>query len=78
MKKVGVYILKGDRYYCGSTDDLERRLRQHKNGQTRTTRSIGDWKLLRFISCASIQEARKLELKIKASGHYSRWCQIVE
>mgnify|MGYP001207439957 CR=1 FL=1 len=73
MKKIGVYILKGKRYYVGSTDDLERRLRQHQDGHTHTTIRIGDWELVRFFPCTSIKEARRLELKIKKSKNTARW-----
>ena len=35
-----VYILKGKRYYVGYTGDLQRRLEEHKRGQTKTTREL--------------------------------------
>ena len=73
MKKIGVYILRGKRYYVGSTGDLERRLCQHRDGHTHTTRRIGDWKLVRFIPCNSFEEARQLEMKIKKSKNTVRW-----
>ncbi len=76
MNKIGVYILKGTRYYVGSTDDLDRRLIQHRDGHTHTTRRIGDWNLVKFFPCGTIQEARKLEAKIKRSKNAARW--IVE
>lgn len=75
MKKIGVYILKGRRFYVGSTSDLERRLEQHKMGRTYTTRRIGPWELVRFIECSTLTEARILELKIKKSKNTSRWIQ---
>ena len=75
MKKVGVYILKGKRYYVGSTGDLDRRLRQHKEGHTYTTKRIGEWQLVRFIPCDSVEEARQLESKIKKSKNTDRWVE---
>ena len=38
-----VYILRGasGRFYIGSTTDLNRRLEQHRNGQTYSTRRLG-------------------------------------
>ena len=69
-----VYILKGDRFYIGSTTDLERRLQQHRSGHTLTTKRIGDWKLVRSIQTETLIEARTLERKIKKSGHPERWC----
>ncbi len=68
-----VYILKGKRYYVGYTGDLQRRLEEHKRGQTKTTREIGAWELLKVIPCASKTEAITLERKIKRSGHVERW-----
>ena len=73
MKKVGVYILKGTRYYVGSTTDLDHRLFQHRNGHTHTTKRIGDWELVRFFPCNTIEDARRLESKIKKSKNISRW-----
>ena len=68
-----VYILSGKRYYTGSTINIDRRLKDHKNHNTPTTKKIGDWKLVFLVKCSSLKEARKLELKIKKSGHPERW-----
>ena len=73
MKKIGVYILKGTRYYVGSTNDLERRLLQHKSGHTLTTKRIGEWKLVKFFPCETLEQARILESRIKKSKNTSRW-----
>ncbi|PIR48665.1 excinuclease ABC subunit C [Candidatus Peregrinibacteria bacterium CG10_big_fil_rev_8_21_14_0_10_55_24] len=76
MAKIGVYILQGTRYYVGSTNDLDRRLLEHANGHTHTTKRIGKWELKKFIPCHSLEEARSLETRIKKSKNISRW--IVE
>jgi putative endonuclease len=68
-----VYILKGTRFYVGSTNDLERRLEQHRNGHTHTTKRIGEWELVKIIPTETLQEARELERKIKKSKNTSRW-----
>ena len=60
-----VYILKGERYYVGYTGNLQRRLEEHKRGQTKTTREIGVWELVKVIPCANKTEAIILERKIK-------------
>jgi predicted GIY-YIG superfamily endonuclease len=70
-----VYILKGDRYYVGSTPKLIGRLKDHRRGNTHTTKRIGHWKLARVIFCCSLFEARKLEMKIKRSKNIKRWAE---
>ena len=68
-----VYILKGTRFYIGSTSNLEQRINQHKAGSVYSTKRIGEWKLVRVIECENINDARTLERKIKKSGHPERW-----
>jgi putative endonuclease len=63
-----VYRLRGSsgRYYIGSTTDLPRRLNQHHNGQTYTTRRLGiPLELAAALQVDSLNEARKLEREMK-------------
>jgi putative endonuclease len=63
-----VYILKSVKdghFYVGSTTDIDRRLRQHRRGHTQTTRIMGDVDLVFSQQFSSLEEARKLERKIK-------------
>ena len=62
-----VYILKSNdnRFYVGSTLDLDRRLKQHKNGHTQTTRNMKDIELVLSQEYNNINIARKIEKKIK-------------
>ncbi len=76
MAQIGVYILEGTRYYVGSTNNLERRLEEHRNGNTHTTQRIGQWVLKKFLPCISLDQARSLERKIKKSKNISRWIEI--
>ena len=71
--KFVVYILKGKRYYVGYTGDLQRRREEHKRGQTKTTREMGAWELVKVIPCVTKTEAITLERKIKRGGHVERW-----
>jgi putative endonuclease len=71
--KIGAYILKGSRYYVGSTNDLDRRLKEHGSGQTHTTKRTDSWSLVKFFPCDSLEEARTLERKIKKSKNIVRW-----
>jgi putative endonuclease len=65
--KIGVYVLlsKNMRYYTGSTNDLDRRLKAHFSGQVKATQYLLPLQLLAFIPCITLAEARTLERKIK-------------
>jgi predicted GIY-YIG superfamily endonuclease len=63
-----VYILRSGsgRHYFGSTDNLERRLLEHRRGSNHTTRRFGGrMELLACRELSSMIEARKLELTLK-------------
>jgi predicted GIY-YIG superfamily endonuclease len=63
-----VYILRGasGRYYFGSTDNLERRVAEHRRGSNHTTRRFGgNIELVASKKMPSIREARKLEVILK-------------
>jgi len=73
-----LYILKNEdtgRYYIGSTKDLNRRLRQHALGKTRTTRVLKTDKLVYTEEFCSLLEARQRESKLKSykSRKYIEW-----
>jgi putative endonuclease len=64
-----VYILRNidtDRYYIGSTIDLNRRLKQHRSGNTRTTRILKTYELAYTEEYVLEKEAREREKQIKA------------
>ena len=64
-----VYILRGfnGRHYLGSTNDLERRLVEHKSGKTYSTRRLGgEIQLVGARECASLEQARTLERELKS------------
>ena len=65
--KAWVYILKNasDRFYIGSTDDVQRRLKQHLTGSTQTTRNMGTFELVLTQGYDSLRQARKVERKLK-------------
>lgn len=62
-----VYILKdkNNKFYVGSTDNLERRIKQHKNGHTQTTRRMIEPVLVFSQKYKNLKMARGVESKIK-------------
>lgn len=63
-----LYILQSEinsRYYIGSTIDLERRLNEHNEGKTPSTRLTRPFKLVFFKKYETIKEARMTEYKLK-------------
>jgi len=67
--------LKTDRFYIGSTSNLDRRLKQHKNGHTRTTRVLEAFELVYKEEYNTLEEARLREKKLKSykSKRYINW-----
>ncbi len=64
-----VYILKSvntSRYYIGCTDDLERRLREHNNGKSASTKAFRPWQLAHSEYFKTLAEARQRERYLKA------------
>jgi len=62
-----VYILRGARwYYIGATDDLGRRVPEHRRGSHHTTRRLGEKVILIAAKrMPSMTEARALEDELK-------------
>jgi len=62
-----VYILRGGRrFYIGATDDLERRLTEHKRGSNHTTRRFGaELVLIAAKYVPSMADARAVERRLK-------------
>jgi len=65
-----IYILHfkdTNKYYVGSTNNLERRLKQHRNGHTHSTKRLGDSFELAFCQeIGSLPLARNVEKRIKS------------
>jgi putative endonuclease len=65
---VHVYILKSlrdNRYYVGSTANLEVRLKHHHNGYTPSTKRFGGVKLVFSQAYPTLKEARRIEKRLK-------------
>ncbi|MBI4981848.1 MAG: GIY-YIG nuclease family protein [Candidatus Omnitrophica bacterium] len=68
MKKGYVYILRSvdkNKYYIGSTNNIEDRLSQHKQGLVKSTRPLLPIELKFFQEYNTFGVARKVELKLK-------------
>ncbi|MSR71470.1 MAG: GIY-YIG nuclease family protein [Candidatus Taylorbacteria bacterium] len=65
-----VYVLQDDngKLYKGFTNNLERRLREHRGGHTRTTRYMKNLKIIYTESYETPTEARSRELYLKSSA----------
>ncbi len=66
-----VYIIwseKLNKFYVGSTQDLENRLSEHNNGEDNFTSKGVPWKLIWNIESENRAEAVRLENKIKKRG----------
>jgi len=62
-----VYIVRGARrYYIGATENLERRMAEHRRGSNYTTRRFdGELILVATKQLSSMSEARALETQLK-------------
>ena len=68
-----VYILKSiskERYYIGYTENLERRLKDHNSGRTKSTKAYVPWQVVYKEEHNSKSEAyiREQEIKSFKSG----------
>ena len=68
--KALVYILYfkiSGKYYVGSTNNIERRLKQHRSGHTPSTKRLGkEFELVFSQEVTNLPLARKAEQRIKS------------
>jgi len=63
------YILKSDlfnKFYIGSTTDISRRLNDHNNSNTPSTKPFLPWKLIYCETFSTLHAARARERQIKS------------
>jgi len=66
------YVLKSkktSRFYYGLTSDLKRRLEEHNEGKSRSTKRGRPWKLVYYEAYLSVDDARRRELSVKNYGN---------
>ena len=64
-----ILISSDGTHYIGSTDNIDRRLREHnsENGKkNRFTKKYSDWRVLYTESYPTLEESRKREKEIKS------------
>ncbi len=54
------------KFYIGLTEDLQNRIKEHKNGEVRTTKSFDKILLVYYEACLNKTDARKRELQLKS------------
>jgi len=66
-----VYILESlshpDELYIGFTKDLKRRLQEHNQKTTFSTKRYAPWKLIYYEACCDILDAERREKYLKTS-----------
>jgi putative endonuclease len=60
-----IYSKTINKFYVGSCQDVQDRLRDHLNGKSKYTKQVKDWELKYFESYSSRSEAYQREMKIK-------------
>jgi putative endonuclease len=59
---------KDDRIYVGLSSDVARRLKQHNEGKTKSTKGYTPWKLIYSEKVGQRQEARNREKYLKSGS----------
>ncbi|MGB3228197.1 MAG: GIY-YIG nuclease family protein [Saprospiraceae bacterium] len=75
VERYFVYVIKSEthnRFYVGMSEDVVRRLKEHNNGKTKSTKSYKPWLLFFIEAFGSREEARKREKYLK-SGYGKLW-----
>ncbi len=76
-----VYILKSEkvkRFYVGYTIDLKRRILEHNDGNTRSTRPFRPWKMIYWEQFDSKSEAYKREWHLKHAKGRKEKLEIID
>ena len=76
---ITLYVLKGNtgKRYVGITNDLNRRIREHRFNKTKGSQVLGEFTVLHTEEYTVYKSARKREKFLK-SGQGSRWLDDLE
>ncbi len=70
-----IYVIcsqKDGRFYVGMTENVERRLKEHNQGKTKSTKGFRPWELFFFEEFETREIARNREKYLK-SGYGKQW-----
>ena len=73
-----LYSHQIDRYYIGSSTDMDFRLTKHLAGDSRWTSRANDWTLVFLQSFATLAEAVLLERRIKRAKSRKTICRYIK
>lgn len=75
-----VYILqfKKGKFYIGSTIDLARRVKQHTDGHTYSTKRLGEGVVVLTQNYQTLKDARSVEYKLKKLKRSDYIAKIVQ
>jgi len=60
-----LYDPKQNRFYIGFSEDLNRRISEHKSGKIKTTSKMSSLELVYYEACLSKKDAMKREKELK-------------
>jgi len=65
-----VYVIKDETglFYTGITDNLDRRLKEHRSLKERSTKHGKNWQLVFCQECKDRKEARQFEKQLKSGS----------
>ncbi len=76
-----LYILKSqknNKFYIGSTNDLERRIKEHNSGKTKSLKYLRPLEIVFYKEFQNESDARKMEIKLKKFKNRNIIEQIVK
>ena len=79
--KCWLYILKSrvrDRYYIGTTQNIEKRLKEHNNRKKRWTNRYRPWELIYAEAFSTRAEATRKERKLKTKESIKEKLEIIK
>jgi len=60
-----LFSIKKNKYYIGSTSNLEERIKKHNSNHKGFTGGVGDWQVVYYENYKSKSEATQREMQIK-------------